>query len=151
MDQVRPGEIDVEEIALGPILSRQQPSRLDPCLQHLCVEWRMRDKLVGLHPHTPMAPLGASTLAGRHCAMSFSSSGSGVSGSITFRVTCSSPRPPSGRNTPFPFRRNTRPVLVHFGTVIVTAPDVVGTVTLPPSTASFSEIGSSSRYRRPCG
>src|SRR5580704_15619657 len=51
--------------------------------------------------------------------------------------------PPSGRNTPFPFRRNTRPVLVHFGTVIVTAPDGVGTATLPPSTASFSEIGSS--------
>src|ERR1700730_5556509 len=141
MDQVRPGEIDVEEIALGPILSRQQPSRLDPCLQHLCVEWRMHDKLVCLHPHTPMAPPGVSTLTGRHCAMSFSSSGSGVSG--RFRVTCSSPRPSSGRGTPFPFRRNTLPVLVHFGTVIVTAPDGVGTGTLPPSTASFSEIGSS--------
>src|ERR1700731_4491082 len=132
MDQVRPGEIDVEEIALGPILSRQQPSRLNPCFQHLCVEWRMRDKLVGLHPHTPMAPLGASTPAGRHCAMSFSSSGSGVSGSITFRVTCSSPARRPGATHPLPFRRNPLPVLVHFGTVIVTAPDGVGTVTLPP-------------------
>ena len=72
MDQVRPGKIDVEEIALGPIPSRQQPSRLDPCLQHLGVEPRMRGKLVG-----------------------------------------------------------------------VTAPEGVGTLTLPPSTASFSEIGSS--------
>src|ERR1700730_4254243 len=150
MDQVRPGEIDGEEIALGPILSRHQPSLLDPCLQHLCAEWRIRDKLVGLHPHTPMAPLGASTLVGRHCAMSFSSSGSGVSGSITFRVTCSSPR---RRAAAHPFLSDEPPCRYWSISVPSSSPRPTESAPSPCRRARPPSVKSEvrRRCRRPCG
>ena len=43
------------------------------------------------------------------------------------------------------------PVFEPFGTVMVTAPVGVGTLTLPPSTASDSEIGNSSEMSSPAG
>ena len=68
-------------------------------------------------------------------------------------MTCSptyrSPRLPSGRGTPLPRNRKTLPVLAPLGTVMVTGPVGVDTSTLPPSTASAREIGSTSRMSSP--
>jgi len=72
-------------------------------------------------------------------------------------VTNSSPLLPSMRGNAFAFQAKTVPVLDHFGSVMVTEPLGVGTLTLPPSTASLSEIGrstwisSSLRVKMRCG
>ena len=50
---------------------------------------------------------------------------------------------PAGFGKPLPLRRKVRPLEVFFGIDSSTAPPSVGTRTLPPSTASYSVIGSS--------
>ena len=95
-----------------------------------------------VHHHTPIDCRGLYS-AGCHPATNASSFGSGFSGSISISLTYSSPLLPSARGTPRPFSLRTRPVFDHFGTATATAPPGVGTRTLAPSTASFSDIGRS--------
>src|SRR5262245_58336596 len=104
------------------------------------VEPRLNQELAGVHGHASTDSCERAPFADRHCAMRRSSSGSGLSGSVTLSATNSSPRPPPLRGTPLPLRRSTVPVFDHFGTVMVTGPAGVGTLTLPPSTASASGI-----------
>ena len=125
----------------GHILSRQEPSRLDPCFQHLCAEWRIATNSSVSILTLPWLRLDHQRWSAATRDELFERDQAFGEHHLQGDVLVAPPA--VRRGTPFPFRRNTLPVLVHFGTVIVTAPDGVGTVTLPPSTASFSEIGSS--------
>jgi hypothetical protein len=58
------------------------------------------------------------------------------------------PAPPAP-GAPFPMRRSTVPLFDHLGTVMVTGPASVGTVTPPPSTACSSVAGSSTWMSSP--
>src|SRR6185295_2417145 len=148
LDQAHPGEIDLGELLQTLLGARGQPAGRHPGFQHIGLDACADEKLAVFHAHASIWR-GLSLSAGRHCAMNFSSSGSGLAGSITLSVTYSSPRLPPLRGTPFPFNRNTLPVLDHLGTVMATAPSGVGTLILPPSTASRSEIGSSTWMSSP--
>src|SRR3981081_715591 len=142
-NQLHPGEIDFGYGPASAVGARPRPAGVDPGLERLGLEVRIQEKFARFHAHTPIASRGLRAGAGRHWAMNFSSSGSGLSGNITLSVTYSSPRLPFGRGAPCPLSRRTVPVLDHFGMLMVTSPEGVGTFTLPPSTASLSEIGSS--------
>src|SRR5258708_3050398 len=142
LDQPRPREVGVREVKCRSAGDGQQPFRFNPGVQCQSVKVRSTDEFLGLHRHTPMDCRGLSA-SGCHSATNFSSFGSSFCGSTSLSVTYCSPLLPSERGTPRPFSRRTRPVLDHFGTVAVTVPLGVGTLTFAPSTASFREIGRS--------
>ena len=72
-----------------------------------------------------------------------------VGGTSTIRVTSWSPRWPLLAVKPLPLRRSTLPELEPLGTLSITGPSTVGTLTLAPSTASSSATGRSSRILSP--
>src|ERR1700731_49360 len=141
-DQACPCQIDIRELKRLSAVDRHQPFRLDPGVQCRLIDMRSADEFLDLHRHTPIDCRGLYS-TGCHSATNASSFGSGFSGSISISLTYSSPLLPSARGTPRPFNLRTRPVFDHFGTATATAPPGVGTRTLAPSTASFSDIGRS--------
>src|SRR5262249_27387531 len=141
-DEVRACEIGVGEIGRVLVAPRHQPAGFHPGLEHGLFDPGRKQKFARAHGHVPV-DWRAPACAARHCAMSFSSSGSGSSGNITLSVTYSSPWAPPRRGTPLPLRRSTVPLFDHFGTVMVTGPVGVGTLTRPPSTAWSSGTDSS--------
>src|ERR1700676_733125 len=141
-DQPRPRQIGVKKNKCLSACERHEPLRFDPGIQRRSIKMRSGDELLGLHRHTPIDCRGLYS-TGCQPATNASSFGSGFSGSISISLTYSSPLLPSARGTPRPFSLRTRPVFDHFGTATATAPPGVGTRTLAPSTASFSDIGRS--------
>src|SRR5258708_26330257 len=86
-DQLHSCEIDLGKWPGFAAIARQQPAGLDPRLKRCGFEMRRQEKFSPLHGHTPIASRGLRSVVGRHSAMNFSSSGSGLPGSITFRLT----------------------------------------------------------------
>src|SRR6266849_6269671 len=85
----------------------------------------------------------------RHFCINASSSASFPSGSTIRVVTNRSPVAPAAFGSPLPLRRKMRPLEVFFGIDNSTALPNVGTRILPPSTASYSVIGRSTRRSLP--
>ena len=123
-DQLAAGEVDLGKMLRVALPAGQEPACIDPRFQHLRLEPGVHEEFAAVHVTPPLSARAA------HWAMNFSSSASGFSGRTTLSVTYSSPFVPSERGAPRPFRRSTLPVLVHLGTVMVTAPEGVGHIQL---------------------
>ncbi|GCC46330.1 hypothetical protein chiPu_0030471, partial [Chiloscyllium punctatum] len=145
-DQMRARHIGVGEADVVSGLLRNQPLLLDPEFQGLHLETRIDEEL--LLVHGAPSSRGLKPLRSQFDTNA-SSAGSGPLGRTTLSLTSSSPWPPPTLGAPLPRNRMVVPVFEPFGTVMVTAPVGVGTLTLPPSTASDSEIGNSSEMSSP--
>src|SRR5207302_4805951 len=137
--------VDLLEAPARAAVERPQQAARHPALDVDGGQAMLAQQLVETgHVNCSIAARGSWALPASHDSRNSFSLSSGLSGSTTFSLTYWSPRCLDLRSSrPRPLSRSEVPVLEPAGTFSITGPPTVGTLILPPSTASVSVTGSS--------